>query len=244
VTYYVLVPSATAIIKSNVSHQQDQVGTKSQLDETDKNDLQGAQKSGLGNVTITSATLSTSGNTTTFSVTLKNQGSGNATIFGLTLHGNFSSASFPAVVCSQSTSSTSSVKTTTSATTASASPSHGLQTTTHGQEGNPPGQSGVPHGQQGCGTSNGHPDHPDTIPFKVNGTTLVPLFGDGNGAGNASSSTVKPGQSVTLTFSGVIGLKTDHSQHGQTQVIGSISGTAYTIRLEGEGFQTAQVTAA
>lgn len=120
-------------------------------------------------------------------------------------------------------------------------------TTTHGKGDNPSGQSSNSHGdgQQGCGSSKDHPDHPDTIPFKVNGTSLVPLFGDGGdgGHGSAASVTIKPGQSVALTFSGVIGVKTDGSQHGQTQVIGSISGTTYTIRLQGEGFQTAQVKA-
>jgi len=80
----------------------------------------------------------------------------------------------------------------------------------------------------------------------VNGTSLAPLFGDGSdheGAGAASSVTLKPGQSITLSFTGTIGLKTEGGQHGPSLVIGSISGGSYTIRLEGEGFQTAQVVA-
>jgi len=80
----------------------------------------------------------------------------------------------------------------------------------------------------------------------VNGTALVPLFGDGSDEGSthaASSVTLKPGQSITLSFTGVIGLKTDNGQHGQNLLIGSTSGNSYTIRLQGEGFQTAQVTA-
>ncbi len=56
--------------------------------------------------------------------------------------------------------------------------------------------------------------------------------------GSASSVTLKPGQSVTLSFIGVIGLKTDHGQHGQRLVIGSMLGNSYTVGLDGEGFQT------
>jgi hypothetical protein len=248
-SYYVLVPSATAIIKSNVSQGQENVGTKTQLEQSDKNELDHAQQTGLGNVTITSAALSTSGNKSTFSVTVKNQGSSNATIYGLTLHGNFSVSASQPSACSQTTSSTSSSSTaTTTSTTTTTRTSHSTTTKDQENEGNQHGQnsSSNQQGEEGCSVGNGEQDHHDTIPFKVNGTSLVPLFGDGNDhedAGAASSVTIKPGQSITLSFAGTIGLKTDNNQNGQTVVIGSVSGNAYTIRLEGEGFQTAQVTA-
>jgi len=229
VSYYVLVPSATAIIKSNVGQGQENVGTKTQLEQSDESELAHAQQTGLGNVTIASATLSTSGNKTSFTVTLTNHGTANATIFGLTLHGNFSSTTTSSIQCTQATSSTS---TSTSTTTTD----HGHQNSTTRTQ-----------GREGCNTGSGGHDHPDTIPFKVNGTSMAPLFGDGSGqggAGAASSVRLSPGQSVTLSFAGVIGLKTDGGDHGQGLVIGSISGIHYTIRLEGEGFQSAQVTAA
>jgi len=235
VSYYVLVPSATAIIKSNVGQGQENVGTKAQLDQSDVNELEHAHQTGLGNVTITSATLSTTGNKTSISVTLKNQGSSNATIFGLTLHGNFSATQSSPSTCAR----TSSTKSSTSSTTTASE---------HGHQGNQSTQNTSSHGQgqEGCNAGNGEHDHPDTIPFKVNGTSLAPLFGDGSdheGAGAASSVTLKPGQSITLSFTGTIGLKTEGGQHGPSLVIGSISGGSYTIRLEGEGFQTAQVVA-
>jgi len=249
VSYYVLVPSATAIVKSGASQGQEKVGTKTQLDQNDKTDLDSAQKTVMANVTITAATLHTAGNKTTFSVTLKNQGTSNATIFGLTLHGNFSSSGAPSIACAQTTSSTStssSSKSTTSTTTTTSS--------SHGNQGNPPGQTGSAHGQGqgqgkgegqgGCNSRNGAQDHPDTIPFKVNATTLAPLFGDGSDHVGSSTVTLKAGQSITLSFTGVIGIKTDNGQHGQNLIIGANSGTSYTIRLDGEGFQTAQVTAA
>jgi hypothetical protein len=77
----------------------------------------------------------------------------------------------------------------------------------------------------------------------VNATTLVPLFGDGGDHSGSPAVTLKGGQSITLIFTGTIGIKTDNGQHGQNQVIGAISGSSYAIRLDGEGFQTAQVTA-
>ncbi len=57
--------------------------------------------------------------------------------------------------------------------------------------------------------------HPDTIPFKVNGSSLIPLFGDKRTIEHddehedmeLSSLTLQPGQNVTLSFSGVIALQ-------------------------------------
>ncbi len=251
VSYYVLVPSATAILKSNVSPGQGNVGARTELDQNDQNDLQNAQR-GIGNVTVTSATLHTSGNTTTFTVTLKNQGSSNATIFGLTLHGNFSSSASASISCKETTSSTSTTTSTSTASTTTTSTT--TSSTSHGQgegqgqgQGNgqgPPSQTPASGEGQEHGRCTSSTNHPQTIPFKVNGTSLVPLFGDGDNQANSSSLTINAGQSITLNFTGVIGVNTENSQSGHNLVIGGISGNSYTIRLQGEGFQTAQVTAA
>ena len=97
--------------------------------------------------------------------------------------------------------------------------------------------------------------HPDTIPFKVNGSSLIPLFGDrddddDNGHGDKhedmelSSLTLQPGQNITLIYSGVIALqpKNDIMKH-PAMVITPIVGGNYTVRLMGEGFQTINATA-
>jgi hypothetical protein len=100
--------------------------------------------------------------------------------------------------------------------------------------------------------------HPDTIPFKVNGSSLIPLFGDQenhehddeNEHGDKhedmelSSLALQPGQSVTLSFSGVIALQPekDFMKH-PAMIVTPIVGGNYTIRLMGEGFQTFDVTA-
>jgi len=94
--------------------------------------------------------------------------------------------------------------------------------------------------------------HPDTIPFKVNGSSLIPLFGDRDDHEHGdkhedkelSSLILQPGQSVTLSFSGVIALQPekDIMKH-PAMVMTPIVGGNCTIRLMGEGFQTFNVTA-
>jgi len=86
--------------------------------------------------------------------------------------------------------------------------------------------------------------HPDTIPFKVNGSSLVPLFGSDHEGMESSSLTLEPGQNATLSFSGVIELQPDMGiTKGPAMVVTPIVGDNYTVRLMGEGFQTFQVTA-
>jgi hypothetical protein len=94
--------------------------------------------------------------------------------------------------------------------------------------------------------------HPDTIPFKVNGSSLIPLFGDRDDHEHGdkhedmelSSLILQPGQNVTLSFSGVIALQPekDDMKH-PAMVMTPIVGGNCTIRLMGEGFQTFNVTA-
>ncbi|HUW49283.1 MAG TPA: hypothetical protein VMW36_11120, partial [Patescibacteria group bacterium] len=94
--------------------------------------------------------------------------------------------------------------------------------------------------------------HPKTIPFKLNGSSLIPLFGDRDDHQHGdkhedielSSLTLQPGQSVILSFSDVIALQPekDNMKH-PAMVVTPIVGGNYTIRLMGEGFQTFDVTA-
>jgi hypothetical protein len=94
--------------------------------------------------------------------------------------------------------------------------------------------------------------HPDTIPFKVNGSSLIPLFGDQQNHEHddehedmeLSSLVLQPGENATLSFSGVIALQPekDNMKH-PAMVVTPIVGGNYTIRLMGEGFQTFEVTA-
>lgn len=94
--------------------------------------------------------------------------------------------------------------------------------------------------------------HPKTIPFKLNGSSLIPLFGDRDDHEHGdehedmelSSLALQPGQNVTLSFSGVIALQPERDiMKHPAMVVTPITGGNYTIRLMGEGFQTFDVTA-
>jgi len=94
-----------------------------------------------------------------------------------------------------------------------------------------------------------------TIPFKVNGTSLVPLLGADSASLITSALTLEPGQNATLTFSGVLELKRVCIVKGPPivaapmiigvipMVVTPIVGATYTVRLMNEGFQTFNVTA-
>lgn len=95
-----------------------------------------------------------------------------------------------------------------------------------------------------------------TIPFRVNGTSLVPLLGADTASTVTHGLTLKPGQNVTLTFSGVLGFTRIYrppiGPPGTAVpmwiaiipiVVTPIVGNTYTLRLMNEGFQAFNVTA-
>jgi hypothetical protein len=122
------------------------------------------------------------------------------------------------------------------------------------------------HGDFNVTTIMGERTFLDTIPFKVNGTSLVPIPFNVNGKSLladpasmvTSALTLKPGQNVTLTFSGVLelwqlyipkwpprapGIVTPMFICLIPRVVTPIVGATYTLRLMNEGFQTFNVNA-
>jgi hypothetical protein len=123
------------------------------------------------------------------------------------------------------------------------------------------------HGDFNVTTRMGEKTFLDTIPFKVNGTSLVPIPFNVNGklpltadpaSMVTSALTLKPGQNVMLTFSGVLELWQLYipkwpplTPGGVTpmficlipRVVTPIVGDMYTLRLMNEGFQTFTVNA-
>jgi len=84
--------------------------------------------------------------------------------------------------------------------------------------------------------------HPDTIPFKANGTSLAPVFGVDHEGNRLSWLLLEPGQTATLSFSGVLAFQPGIMK-GPALVVTPIVGDNYTVRLMGEGFETCSVTA-
>jgi len=219
VNYFVLVPSATATIVTNVRADHLKVGTIVKLEDNDKVKLIKVMQETSKKIVITSASLSVNGNVTYFAVTFKNIGNSNATISGLTLHGLFNVSSTK-------------------------------MQNNHNDEGH--NDDDEEHDNQ---NNNNHKEieHPETIPFKINGTSLVPVLGseeDWHGEhdeneGKRRGLILQPGQTITLSFSGVIQLKPEHDEEKRRPqtIITPIPGETYTIRLMGEGYQTFNVTA-
>jgi hypothetical protein len=134
-------------------------------------------------------------------------------------------------------SSTSSTSTHTSSATTSS--------TTNKPEGSENGNADHENSQNEQGTCGQHGD--TGIPFWINGTKLMPTVRNDSQEGRDSGILVKPGQTVTLTFTGIILVQPESDEHGQGQT-GSIatvpiSGNVYAIQLMGEGQATIQVTA-
>ncbi len=255
VNYFVLAPSATASVVSSLDRSQIRVGTIVKIGQNGQARNERVVQNFSQDLSITAASLSVNGNITNLSVTLTNNGDLTFRVFGLMLQGNF---------------------------TSTLNWAHQFQ---------------MPN------------RNPDTIPFQINNTALVPLLGPGMGmqpmmpgnarpmpvtqaanivqpldmqrgmnrqntgsnmggmggmgngngtqglgpqgghddrTGDAASGylALQPGQTVTVTFSGVIGF-----QHGlnlgdrPALTMTPIVGNSYTIQLTGEGFQTYTVTA-
>lgn len=206
VYYYVLVPSATATVVTELSQEQVKVGTIVELRQNNKQKLVRVVEEFSNNLTITSASLSVKDNVTTLSVTIMNKGNIPFRVFGLTLNGEFNI------------------------------------TRTWEKD----------HKDK----ESGEKIHPETIPFKINGSSLIPLFGneqdngDDEDKGNhgnhdiaATSLTVQTGQSAVLSFSGVIGFQPGKHDKNGAMVLTPIVGGNYTIKLTGEGLKSFSVTA-
>jgi hypothetical protein len=207
VYYYVLVPSANAVIINGVNKDHIKVGTIVKLGEDNRIRLVKVQQEFNKKVTTVSATLSVVDNTTSLKVTLRNDGNVAFKIFGLTLQGEFDAARY--------------------------------QTTDKG------------HGSRLLNAIIQR-IHPDTIPFKISDSSLTPLFGtnyehDDNKENfdyRAAALILQPGETVTLSYTGIIALHTEgrHSQN-PAMIIKPNAGSDYTIHLLGQGFQTYTVTA-
>jgi hypothetical protein len=198
VDYYVLVPSATAVVATSLSRAQVKVGTIVELGQNDRERLVRVVEAFSNNVTV-SASLSVNGNVTSLSVTLMNKGDVAFKIFGLTLHGEFNAT---------------------------------RTWETEGMMGKMMNEVIVER------------IHPDTIPFWVSSSSLVPLlFADHEGM-EISPLTLEPGQNATLSFNGVIELQPDMGiLKGPAIVVTPTAGDTYTLRLMGEGFETFSVNA-
>lgn len=235
VDYYVLVPSATAVIVNQIDQSQVRVGTIVSIGENDRTRIHKVVQSFADNLTVTSASLSVNGNTTNLSITLQNNGDVAFRVFGIMLQGNFNSTlnqndqwlprgnhfDFDRLMTNNipfEINGTSLVPLIGDGVVPCVLPQEIL----HGpMMGTGPMNrfGGLPYGPQ-----NGVPDDRTG---QAAGTYLV----------------LEPGQTVTMTFSGVIALQNSIFNQDLSSAIVPTVGNSYTISLTGEGFQSFNVTA-
>ena len=220
VNYYVLVPSAKAIVISALTSDQVRVGTIVKLGENHRIALEHVEQQFAKNVTITSASIDVEGNSTTLMVTLRNDGAMAFKIFGLSLNGNFSA---------------------TRTWESSIWDTHFRARI---------GVSDLfRHGMYNVLVESIHPRTipfkiNDTSLVPQFGTRFGG-WGNGNPDNRGVSAlTLLPGETVTVSFSDVIALQTErYDLSHPAMVITPIAGNNYTLRLMGEGFETFTMTA-
>lgn len=94
VSYYVLLPSATAVVKKNVSESERGVGNRNKLSKDDDDELSQAQAQSSTELSIVPGAANTyvkieAGDKTKIVVTLKNAGAESVVVRGLTVFGDF-----------------------------------------------------------------------------------------------------------------------------------------------------------
>ena len=250
VNYYVLAPSATAAVVGSLDQSQVRVGTIVKIGQNGRARVERVVQDFSQSLSITAASLSVKGNTTSLSITLTNNGDVTFRVFGLMLQGDFNSTLnwAPQFQMPNTNPSTIPFQINNTDLVPLFGPSFGMQPMIP-QDVRPmpitqaatlvqpldmrmgqsiqnagPNIGGMGMGRQPFGPQGGHDDR--------------------TGAAASSYLALQPGQTVTLTFSGVIGL-----QHGQNfndrpeLTMTPLLGNTYTIQLTGEGFQTYTVTA-
>ena len=205
VKYFVLSPTASAVVAGTVDEAQSRVGCRTHLRDRERDELQKEYRRASNNVTITEADLKVDGNVTTLSVTVKNIGKTNATLTSLILHGKFNAT----------------------------------YSWTLKRQWSRPGMMGGMHDEHIMRY------HPETIPFKIVDGKLVPIFGDdGHEQGWGHDKIVlEPDESLTLTYSGVIQIRSDGRGKSPSVVVTPLVSEHYTLRVMGTGSQTFDVVA-
>jgi hypothetical protein len=252
VSYYVLVPSATAVVVNNLDRAQIRVGTIVKIGENNRVKIANVVQSLSEDISITSGSLSVNGNVTSLSVTLQNSGDVTFRIFGVTLKGEFNTPFNQPDFQMPGNGYRYGVKFNIEA----------LPFRINGTDLVPPFaaftpmQQTIPQNNDDTtivGTSfNVNSMRPFLNPMQKFGMApryqpMNPINGIFDGKtpdASAAYLVLQPGQSVTLSFTGVIAFPNIPAVlQESSSAITPIVGNSYTIQLTGEGFQSYTVTA-
>jgi trimeric autotransporter adhesin len=216
-TGYQMIPSAVAIVKgsSQITHQDETVGSKQQVTQQDHSGLNSAK----GQVSATLVGLSSTGTVTTLTVQVNNTGGAPIQLVAIGIHGNFTVQSTASCTSTSSTSSSTTSSSTTSTNSTSTSSSSSSNSTSHGEgsggQQNGSGQQNGGNGQNGNGHQNGAGN----------------CTGNGHGHGNSQAGNelvfmpVAPASTTTSSSSSSINSTTSSSSSSST----SSSSTTATV---------------
>ena len=254
--YFVLAPSATASVISSLDRSQIKVGTIVKIGQNGQVRDERVVQSFSQDLSVTAASLSVNGNTTNLSVTLTNNGDLTFRVFGLMLQGDFNPTLNWAHQFQMPNRNYDTIpfQINNTALVPLLGPGMGMQPMMPNNARPEPvtqasnivqpldmqmgmnrqnagsnmggmGGMGNGNGNQGLGPQGGRDDNPATT-------------------ATSSYLALQPGQTVTVTFSGVIGLQPGQNFNDRPALtMTPIVGNTYTIQLTGEGFQTYTVTA-
>jgi hypothetical protein len=216
--YFVFVPNAVAVFNPAISKVH--LNTRIPVNADDLAEIENRSAASSSGLEITATSLVVSGNTTTFSITLRNTGNENASLFGVTLSGDFISYNYPPVNYTGQ--------------------GAGFNASSRGAD-------------MGASASDSH-SHESTLMFRVSGNGTLVLAGPEleDYSPLAGGAVVAPGSSITLHFTGVLGL--GQAQNGEDTVnanssvhivLDPVSGYSYSTVLLGpfEEMSAGNVTA-
>ena len=248
VSYYVLVPSANAVVINDLDSAQVRVGTIVKLNDDNRIKVEHVVQSLSQDLSITSASLSVNGNVTSLSITLQNSGDVTFRIFGVSLKGEFNTPfdqpnfAMPGFRNSQDFNTTT-LPFQINGTQLVPPFAPGLIEPMIPQENAAPmivGTSYEPHSMRPFLGSMARQNMGGQGILSVNPPNRLP--DDRNDNSITSNVVLQPGQSVTLSFNGVLSFPFGFHDVSDTSIT-PIVGNSYTIQLTGEGFQSITVTA-
>jgi hypothetical protein len=248
VSYYVLVPSANAVVVNDLSSAQIRVGTIVKLGQNNRERISRVVQSVSNDLSISSASLTVNGNVTSLSVTLQNNGDFTFRISGVALSGKFNTPfdqtdfHMPGVRMGQQLGTTM-IPFRINGTSLVSPFGPGLMQPMNPQGNNAPSVVGTSYEPQTNGRFFGVFGKPGMGQGMQPMNPIIRVPDDRTGAAESSYVVLQPGQSVTLSFTGVISLRYGFLRDLSDTSITPIVGNSYTIQLSGEGFQTATVTA-
>jgi hypothetical protein len=251
VNYYVLVPSATATIVNDIDQAQIRVGTIVRIGQNNRLRMAHVVQDFSQAISITSASLTVNGNSTSLSVTLQNNGGVTFRIFGVMLRGEFNlpfnqpAFQMPGNYRNGPNFNMTTVPFEINGTTL-VSPFAGppVMHPMIPENGNSNSVVGTSYDVQSMRPLLG-PMQRFGLGSRIQPMNpLNELHDDRTGGAASSYVALQPGQTATLTFSGVIVFQSfPFIFENASTAITPIVGNNYTIQLTGEGFQTYTVTA-